>query len=94
MHRTKRAIETATPTKGTANAPKILGKVPVRWTLDPANGHVTSNGEYAGRVIESIPGKLYFFQAPEDAARHDYWGSFETAARAAEQGAVRAELGR
>lgn len=80
-------------TEGAASAPKIMGKVPVRWQLDAVTGYVISNGEHAGRVIESIPGKLYYFQSPQDAARGDYWdASFPTAHRAAEQGAVRAEL--
>lgn len=94
MQTTQRAIETATLTEGTASAPKIMARVRVQWTLDPSNGYVTSNGEYAGRVVESIPGKLDYFQDPHDAAKGDYWGMFGTATRAAEQGAVRAELNR
>ena len=93
MHNTKPAIQADTPiTEGAASAPRIQGRVPLRWTLDPTNGHVTANGEHAGRVVESIPGKLYYFQDPHDAAKGDYWGMFETPARAAERGAVRAVL--
>ncbi len=87
-------VTEATITEGKASAPKIMGKVPVRWELDTATGHVTSNGEHVGRVVESIPGKLYYFQNLRDAAKSDYWGMFGTAHGAAEQGAVRAELDR
>lgn len=80
---------TATHTSGTATAPTIMRRIPVAWELDPKTGNVTANGENCGRVIESLPGRLYYFEAPEDKARGDFWGMFETAARAAEQGAVR-----
>ena len=79
--------------EGAASAPKLMGAVPVRWELDAQTGYVISNEEHAGRVIESIPGKLYYFESVQDAARGAFWDVFfPTAHRAAEQGAVRAEL--
>lgn len=47
----------------------------------------------AGRVIESIPGKLYYFQDRQDAERGTMWGGFPTADSAAKHGAVRYTLG-
>lgn len=79
--------------EGSASAPKFMGAVAVRWELDAQTGYVISNDEHAGRVIESIPGKLYYFESTQDAARGAFWDAFfPTAHRAAEQGAVRAEL--
>lgn len=81
-----------TRTSGRTNAPTIMRRIPVTWELEPKTGEVTANGDYAGRVVESIPGKLYYFQSPADAEKGDMWGSFGVAAQAAEQGAVRAVL--
>lgn len=81
-----------TRTSGRTNAPTIMRRIPVTWELEPKTGEVTANGDYAGRVVESIPGKLYYFQSIEDAARGDMWGMFGTADAAAEGGAVRATL--
>lgn len=81
-----------TRTTGHTKAPTIMRKIPVVWELEPKTGEVTANGEYAGRVVESIPGRLYYFQSLDDAERGDMWGTFCTADQAAEQGAVRAVL--
>lgn len=71
---------------------------PVVWELDPTTGTTTahttdgaaeSSKLIAGRVIESVPGELYFFQDHEEAKRKEAWGDFDTAAEAAEKGAVR-----
>lgn len=79
-------------TSGHTGAPTIMRRIAVAWELDPKTGTVTANGDYAGRVIESLPGKLYYFQSVEDAARRDSWGMFGAADTAAEAGAVRAVL--
>ena len=79
-------------TSGHTAAPTIMRRIAVAWELDTITGHTPANGEYAGRVIESLPGKLYYFQSIEDATRGDMWGSFGTADAAAEGGAVRATL--
>lgn len=78
-----------TRTTGNTTAPTIMRKIPVTWELEPTTGEVTANGDYAGRVVESIPGKLYYFQSFDDYANGKMWGMFGTAERAAEQGAVR-----
>lgn len=89
------AISIATSTSGHTGAATLkLRRIAVAWELNTTNGHVTANGEYAGRVIESLPGKLYYFQSPEDAKRGDMWGMFDTAHTAADCGAVRAVLDR
>lgn len=70
-----------------------MGRVRVRWELDAGTGYVTSNGEHGGRVIESIPGSVYYFESAQDAAQGYHWEAFfSTAHYAAEQGAVRVEL--
>ncbi|MGP5220637.1 hypothetical protein ACTXMB_14985 [Arthrobacter rhombi] len=74
---------------GMATASTIMRRIPVKWTLDPNTHNVTANGAPAGRVYESIPGKLYYFRDAHDAAHGDFWGMFGTAAKAAERGAVR-----
>lgn len=92
MNTATKAPTTATATHGMAVAHTILQKIPVAWVLDTKTQRVTANGEDCGRVVESLPGSLYYFQSQEDLDRRDYWGMFPSAARAAEAGAVRAVL--
>lgn len=87
------AISVVTRTSGHTGAPTLkFRRFAVAWELDITSGHVTVNGEYAGRVIESIPGTLYHFQSTQDAAHEQMWGMFDTASTTAECGAVRAVL--
>ena len=82
-----------TITEGDASARTIMRSIPVHWVLDPATGYVTSNGEHGGRVIESIPGSVYYFESAHDAAESYHWDAFfPTAHRAAELGSIRVEL--
>lgn len=87
------AITIAARTSGHTGAATLkLRRIAVAWELDTTSGHVTANGDYAGRVIESIPGTLYRFQSTQDAANNQTWGMFDTASAAADCGAVRAVL--
>ncbi|MGX5718387.1 hypothetical protein [Arthrobacter sp. MAHUQ-56] len=47
---------------GTATAKTLMQNIEVRWEMD-SEGNVTANGEYAGRVVESLPGLAYAFPA-------------------------------
>ncbi|WP_179012470.1 hypothetical protein [Paenarthrobacter ureafaciens] len=64
---------------GKATARTIMRNIEVDWELDE-DGNVTVNGEHAGRVVESLPGRL-FYVFP--ASGHDCNGMFESAAGAA-----------
>lgn len=79
-------------TSGKGIAPTIMRRYTVAWELDTANGVTTADGQTAGRVIESIPGKLYYFQDRRDSEHGHMWGMFPTADKAAEAGAVRYTL--
>lgn len=77
---------------GNSVANAVARRIPVQWELNLATQVVTANGQQVGRVIESLPGKLYYFQSPAEAAAGDMWGSFPSLASAAEHGAIRAFL--
>ena len=92
MNTATKAPITTTATRGKSVAHTILQKIPVSWVLDTNTGRVAANGKDCGRVVESLPGRLYFFENQDDIDRCQYWASFSTAARAAEAGAVRGVL--
>lgn len=78
---------------GNTTAKTIMKRIPVKWELNGETLEVLSNGSPAGRVRESIPGKLYFFSSPTDS---DYMtmnpATFGSAEKAAEWGARRHTL--
>lgn len=75
---------------GTATAPTIMKRIPVKWTLDTKTMEVHANESHAGRVIESIPGKLYYFSSPSDSEYNTLNpASFGNVEAAAAWGAVR-----
>lgn len=75
---------------GKATANTIMKRIPVKWEMNGETLEVTANGSPAGRVQESIPGKLYYFSSPTDS---DYMNinpaTFGSAEKAAAWGAVR-----
>lgn len=64
---------------GSTTAHTILDHIEVNWTMDE-DGTVTANGETAGRIVESLPGRL-FYAFPADGRNWD--ASFCSAANAA-----------
>lgn len=78
---------------GTTTAHTLMERIPVNWEMNDETLEVTANGMPAGRVSESIPGKLYYFTAPTDS---DYNAmnpaTFGTAEKAAEWGGKRKVL--
>lgn len=64
---------------GTTTAPTITAKIPVSWTL-ATDGTVTANNTAAGRIIESLPGRLYY---ASPAIGGDWDASFGAADKAA-----------
>lgn len=64
---------------GTNTAHTITRNVIVSWTLE-ADGTVYADGAQAGRIVESLPGRLYYAYP---ACGRDWNADFGTAADAA-----------